>query len=63
MDYHKVKPKEKQKVFLKEKLMEYLKEKMRGNIEIAKSLVRNKVDMSIIVDSTGLTEDEINTLK
>ena len=33
------------------------------NIEIAKSLVRNKVDMSIIVDSTGLTEDEINTLK
>ena len=37
--------------------------KNERNIEIAKSLVRNKVDMSIIVDSTGLTEDEINTLK
>ena len=37
--------------------------KNERNIEIAKSLVRNKVDMSIIVDSTGITEDEINTLK
>ena len=37
--------------------------KNERNIEIAKSLVRNKVDMSIIVDSTGLTEDEINALK
>ena len=37
--------------------------KNERNLEIAKSLVRNKVDMSIIVDSTGLTEDEINALK
>ena len=33
------------------------------NIEIAKNLLKNKVDMSIIASSTGLTEEEINSLK
>ena len=33
------------------------------NIEIAKNLIKNKVDISIIASSTGLTEDEINSLK
>ena len=33
------------------------------NIEIAKNLLRNKVDISIIASSTGLTEKEINSLK
>ena len=33
------------------------------NLEIAKNLLENKVDISIIVSSTGLTEDEINSLK
>ena len=28
-----------------------------------KNLIKNKVDISIIVSSTGLTEDEINSLK
>ena len=32
------------------------------NLEIAKSLLKNKVDISIIAASTGLTEDEINVL-
>mgnify|MGYP000986297874 FL=1 len=32
-------------------------------IEIAKKLLKNKVDISIIASSTGLTEDEINSLK
>ena len=33
------------------------------NIEIAKNLLKNKVDISIIASSTGLTEEEINSLK
>ena len=33
------------------------------NLEIAKNLLENKVDISIIASSTGLTEDEINSLK
>ena len=32
-------------------------------IEIAKNLIKNKVDISIIVSSTGLTEDEVYSLK
>ena len=32
-------------------------------IEIAKNLLKNKVDISIIASSTGLTENEINSLK
>ena len=32
------------------------------NLEIAKSLLKNKVNISIIAASTGLTEDEINVL-
>ena len=31
--------------------------------EIAKNLLKNKVDISIIASSTGLTEEEINSLK
>ena len=31
-------------------------------IEIAKNLLKNRVDISIIVDSTGLTEEEIDSL-
>ena len=37
--------------------------KRERNIEIAKNLLKNKVDISIIASSTGLTEDEINSLK
>ena len=37
--------------------------KRERNIEITKNLLKNKVDISIIVSSTGLTEDEINSLK
>ena len=37
--------------------------KRERNIEITKSLLKNKVDISIIASSTGLTEDEINSLK
>ena len=37
--------------------------KNERNIEIAKNLLKNKVDISIIASSTGLTEDEINSLK
>ena len=37
--------------------------KSEGKIEIAKNLLKNKVDISIIASSTGLTEDEINSLK
>ena len=33
------------------------------NLEIAKNLLKNKVDISIIVSSTGLSEEEINSLK
>ena len=33
------------------------------NFEIAKNLLKNKVDISIIASSTGLTEEEINSLK
>ena len=32
-------------------------------IEIARNLLKNKVDISIIANSTGLTEDKINQLK
>ena len=35
----------------------------QGKVEIAKNLLRNKVDISIIASSTGLTEKEINSLK
>lgn len=37
--------------------------KNEKNIEIAKNLLKNKVDISIIVSSTGLSEEEINSLK
>ena len=33
------------------------------NFEIAKNLLKNKVDISIIASSTGLSEEEINSLK
>lgn len=32
-------------------------------IEIAKQLLKNKIDIEIICDSTGLTEDEINAIE
>ena len=34
-----------------------------SKIEIAKNLLNNNVDLSIIVDSTGLSADEVNSLK
>ena len=37
--------------------------KVESKKEIAKNLLKNKVDISIIASSTGLTEDEINSLK
>ena len=37
--------------------------KNERNIEIAKNLLKNKIDISIIASSTGLTEEEINSLK
>ena len=37
--------------------------KNERNIEIAKNLLKNKVDISIIASSTGLSEEEINSLK
>ena len=37
--------------------------KRESKKEIAKNLLRNKVDISIIASSTGLTEEEINSLK
>ena len=37
--------------------------KIESKKEIAKNLIKNKVDMSIIASSTGLTEEEINALK
>ena len=37
--------------------------KNERNIEIAKNLLQNKVDISIIASSTGLSEEEINSLK
>ena len=33
------------------------------NFEIAKNLLKNKINISIIASSTGLTEEEINSLK
>ena len=33
------------------------------NFEIAKNLLKNKVNISIIANSTGLSEEEINSLK
>ena len=37
--------------------------KAEGKVEIAKNLLKNKVDISIIASSTGLTEDDVNALK
>ena len=37
--------------------------KVESKKEIAKNLLKNKVDISIIASSTGLTEEEINSLK
>ena len=37
--------------------------KSESKKEIAKNLLKNKVDISIIASSTGLTEEEINSLK
>ena len=37
--------------------------KRESKKEIAKNLLKNKVDISIIASSTGLTEEEINSLK
>ena len=37
--------------------------KRESKKEIAKNLLKNKVDISIIVSSTGLSEEEINSLK
>ena len=33
------------------------------NIEIARNLLKNNIDLSIIIDSTGLSEEEINKLQ
>jgi predicted transposase/invertase (TIGR01784 family) len=35
----------------------------KRNIEIAKNLLKNNVDIDIIIKSTGLTEEEINEIK
>ena len=37
--------------------------KSKEKIEIAKNLLKNNVDISVIASSTGLTEDEVNSLK
>ena len=37
--------------------------KIESKKEIAKNLLKNRVDISIIASSTGLTEEEINSLK
>ena len=37
--------------------------KIEGKIEVAKNLLENGVDIEIIINSTGLTEKEINELK
>ena len=37
--------------------------KIESKKEIAKNLLKNKIDISIIASSTGLTEEEINSLK
>lgn len=37
--------------------------KSKEKIEIAKNLLKNNVDISVIASSTGLTEDEISSLK
>ena len=37
--------------------------KIESKKEIAKNLLKNKVDISIIASSTGLSEEEINSLK
>ena len=37
--------------------------KIESKKEIAKNLLKNKIDISIISSSTGLTEEEINSLK
>lgn len=37
--------------------------KREGKIEIAKSLLKNNVDINIIIASTGLTKEEIEMLK
>ena len=39
------------------------KGRMERSIEIAKNLLKNEVDINIIITSTGLTEKEINELK
>jgi len=35
----------------------------KRNIEIAKNLLKNNVDIDIIISSTGLTKKEINDIK
>ena len=37
--------------------------KIESKKEIAKNILKNKIDISIIASSTGLTEEEINSLK
>ena len=39
------------------------KGKIEGKIEVAKNLLKNGIDIEIIIKSTGLTEKEINELK
>ncbi len=36
---------------------------IEGMIEVAKNLLKNEVNIEIIIKSTGLTEEEINQLK
>ena len=45
------------------KIEEFSQGKVESKKEIAKNLLKNKVDISIIVSSTGLSEEEINSLK
>jgi predicted transposase/invertase (TIGR01784 family) len=37
--------------------------KIEGKIEVAKNLLRNNVSIEIIINSTGLTKEEIENLK
>lgn len=35
----------------------------KSKIEIAKSLLKNNIDINIIIDSTGITKEELNKLQ
>ena len=50
--------------WMEEGLKEGIKEgSYKRNIEIAKSLLKNKVDIEIIISSTGLSIEELEKLK